>query len=146
MEKGPKKESMTGKLRKGYLIPFLKLSDIVIILLAVGVTVFSGFMAYARQSNVAQVVIQGPSRTWVFPLDAEETVRVRGILGDDTVVRIHGGDVWAESSPCDNQTCVGMGHINADSWWPWVACLPNNVFFMIEGNNEQGNRLDSSAW
>ena len=113
----------------------VKIPDIVIILLAMGLTAFSAYEVYARSGGVVQVVIQGPNnRTWVYPLDSEETVRVRGILGDDTVVRISGGEAWAESSPCDNQTCVGMGRINAESWWPWVACLPNNVMFMIEGS------------
>ena len=92
------------------------------------------------------VVIQGPNnRTWVYPLDSEQTVRVRGILGDDTVVRISGGYAWAESSPCDNQTCVGMGRISAGSWWIWVACLPNNVFFTIEGASDRG-LVDGAAW
>ena len=124
----------------------VKISDIVIILLALGVTVFSGVAVYARPGSNAQVVIQGPdNRVWVYPLDAEETVRVRGVLGDDTVIRISGGEVWAESSPCDNQTCVGMGRINANSWWAWVACLPNNVMFMIEGANDSGH-IDRSTW
>ena len=125
--------------------PPVKIPDIVIILLALGLTVYSGYEVYARSSAGAQVLIQGPNRTWVFPINAEETVRVRGILGDDTVVRIHGGEVWAESSPCDNQTCVGMGRINAGSWWAWIACLPNNVMIVIEGANDSG-AADATAW
>jgi len=122
----------------------VKIPDIVIILMALGVTVFSGVTAFAGTSGIAQVVIQGPGRSWVFPLDAEETLRVRGVLGEDTVVRIHGGEVWAESSPCNNQICVGMGRINVNSWWG-VACLPNKVFFMIEGTNDR-RRPDATAW
>jgi hypothetical protein len=125
----------------------VKIPDIAIILLFAGLTVFSGFAAHtAATSSEPTVIIQGPNnRTWVFPLSAEETVRVRGILGDDTVVRISGGEVWAESSPCDNQTCVGMGRISAASWFPWVACLPNNVFFMVEGS-DAGTHVDGAAW
>jgi len=124
----------------------VKLPDIVIVLLFTGMTVFSGIYVYSRAQNATMVVIQGPgNRTWVYPLDSEQTVRVRGILGDDTVVRISGGAVWAESSPCDNQTCVGMGRITAGSWWPWVACLPNNVFFTIEGTGDSGH-IDGAAW
>ena len=129
---------MNGKLP-------IKIPDIVIILMALGLTVYSGFIAYAGSSGSAQVLIQGPNRSWVFPLDAEETVKVRGILGDDTVVRIHEGEVWAESSPCDNQTCVGMGRITGNSWFAWIACLPNNVFIMIEGANDSGH-TDATAW
>jgi hypothetical protein len=129
--------NMKGKLP-------VKIPDIVIILMALGLTLFSVFAAYARTSGAALVLIQGPDRTWVFPLDAEETVRVRGILGDDTVVRIHGGEAWAESSPCYNQLCVGMGRINANSWWG-VACLPNNVFFMVERSYDRGS-VDATVW
>ena len=124
----------------------LKIPDVVIILLFAGLTVFSGIYVFSRQSGAPMVVIQGPgNRTWVYPLDSETTVRVRGVLGDDTVVRISGGEVWAESSPCDNQTCVGMGRINAHSWWPWIACLPNNVMFMVEGSDADGH-IDGAAW
>jgi len=124
----------------------VKIPDIIIILLALGLTVFSGYSVYARGRGIPQVVIQGPNnRTWIYPLDTEETVRIRGVLGGDTVVRISGGEAWAESSPCDNQLCVGMGRINAGSWWAWVACLPNNVMFMIEGSNDVG-QPDAGAW
>ena len=93
------------------------------------------------------VVIQGPNdRKWIYPLSAEETVRVAGVLGGDTVVRISGGEVWAESSPCDNQTCVAMGRINAVSMFPWVACLPNNVFFKVEGTDDVDIHVDGAAW
>ena len=120
--------------------------DVVIILLFTALTVYAGVSVFALQGDAAMVVIQGPGgRTWVFPIDSEQTVRVRGILGDDTVVRISGGEVWAESSPCDNQTCVGMGRISAGSWFPWVACLPNNVFFTIEGSDADTG-IDGAAW
>ena len=124
----------------------IKIPDIVIIFLALGLTVFSGFHVYARSSGFAQVVIHGPNNSmWIYPLDAEATIRVRGVLGDDTVVRISGGEAWAESSPCGNQLCIGMGRIGADSWWPWVACLPNNVMFMIEGSDGSG-QTDVGVW
>ena len=123
----------------------IKIPDIVIILMALGLTVFSGFVAYARPNDTSQVLIQGPDRIWVFPLDAEETIRVRGILGDDTVIRISGAEAWVESSPCNNQTCVGMGRIGTRVWWSWIACLPNNVMFMIEGSNDH-RHTDATAW
>ena len=128
---------------------FIKPADIAIILLALGLTVYSAVGVFAGAGGAARVVIQGPNNSqWIYPLDAEETVRVRGALGEDTVVRIHGGEVWAESSPCKNQLCVGMGRLNADSWRAfWIACLPNNVFFMIEGKDDHGRgHVDHTAW
>jgi hypothetical protein len=124
--------------------PPLKIADLVIILLAVALTGFSSFVAYIQPQNSIRVVIRGASdQEWIFPLDAEETVTVRGPLGI-TVVRIHGNEAWVESSPCANQTCVGMGR--ADSRGDWVACLPNNVFFFFEGSNVSGYYPDSTSW
>jgi hypothetical protein len=121
----------------------LKIPDIVIILLGLGLTGFSAFAVYVSPEVSTRVMIQGPDQLWIFPLDAEETVVVRGPLGN-TVVKIDGNQAWVESSPCDNQTCVASGHIRQPG--AWTACLPNNVFLMIEGNDEPENFPDSIAW
>ena len=119
----------------------VKISDIVIIILSLGLTVSSAFAAYVKPQNTAQVLIEGKNQKWVFPLEAEETVQVKGPLGE-TVIRIHEREAWVESSPCENQTCVAMGHIN----WGWVACLPNSVFFRIEGIDDSTDNPDSTTW
>jgi len=124
----------------------IKIPDIAIILLSAGLTVFSGIYIFSRTQDASRVIIQGPNNsTWIFPLDEERTVRVRGILGDDTVVRISGGAAWVESSPCSNQICVNMGRITAGLWFPMVSCLPNHVMFRIEGSNERGY-VDRTTW
>ena len=121
----------------------IKISDIVIILLAIALTAVSAFSVYVKPANTVQVLIEGPTQKWVFPLDAEETVSVKGIMGD-TVIRISNNEAWVDSSPCDNQTCVGMGHV--DYKGAWVACLPNNVYFIIEGSDDPENNIDAAAW
>ena len=121
----------------------VKKADIVIILLALGLTGFSFFTVYLRPQNITQVKIQGPDQTWIFPLDAEETVNVPGPLGI-TVVRIHENQAWVESSPCENQTCVASGHVH--QLGTWVACLPNKVLLLIEGKDESGDSPDITAW
>ena len=124
----------------------IKIPDVVIILLFAALTVYSGYIVFATgASGTPMVVIQGPgNRTWVHPLDTDDVIRVRGTLGDDTVIIIQDGEVWAESSPCHNQVCIGMGRIHAGSWWPFVACLPNNVMFMVEGVNDNTS-IDGAA-
>jgi len=128
----------------------VKIPDIVVILLFAGLTVVSGVYVFAGAGDVSRVVIQGPNnRTWIFPLDEDRTVPIRGVLGDDTVVRISGGQVWAESSPCPTQVCVGMGRLGADSWWPLpvISCLPNRVSIWIEGAAAGGGgHIDGAAW
>ena len=123
--------------------PPVKIPDIVIILLASALTGVSAFAVYVRPQQTIRALIQGQNRTWVFPLDADETVNVQGPLGI-TVVRLHEAQAWVESSPCGNQTCVTTGRIHALG--SWAACLPNRVLLMIEGNDEQGNALDAVAW
>jgi hypothetical protein len=123
--------------------PAVRTLDVVIMALGLGLTGFSGFAAYVRPQNAAQVLIQGPSRKWLFPLDADETVAVPGPLGD-TVVRVRAGRAWVESSPCNNQTCVAGGHIHRPG--QWAACLPNNIFLMIEGTGDSGDAPDTVAW
>ena len=121
----------------------VKFWDIVIILIAVSLTGFSAFSAYIKPQNESYVLIQGTGEEWIFPLDAEETVIVPGPLGN-TVIRISNNEAWVESSPCANQICVSTGHIHEQG--VWAACLPNNVFLMIEGSDEAGNSIDSIVW
>jgi hypothetical protein len=121
----------------------IKFLDVVTILFALALTGFSAFMVYAKPRDTTQVVIQGSNRSWVFPLDAEETITVPGPLGN-TIIRIHDKEAWVEHSPCDNQTCVAVGHIGSHG--DWAACLPNNVMVMIEGTDGRTNALDRTAW
>jgi hypothetical protein len=121
----------------------IKITDVVIIMLALGLTVLSAFASYVKPKNTTQVLIEGSGQRWIFPLDTEETVSVKGPLGN-TVVRIHENEAWVDSSPCDNQTCVMMGHVGTRG--DWVACLPNNVFFMIEGSDDIRKVTDTTTW
>ena len=120
----------------------LKPLDFVAVGLSVLLTLSSAFFVYAKPKETAHFVIHGSGRVWVFPMDADETIDVQGPLGT-TVVRVHGGDAWVEDSPCDNRTCVAAGHIHEQG--QWIACLPNNVFVLVEGS-EDGGKLDASTW
>ncbi len=108
----------------------LKPFDIPAVALAIAAAAFSAFFVYGMQTGSARIIVEGGGKSWVFPVDAEETLHVHGELGD-TVVSIHGGEVAITKSPCPNQTCVAAGPI--DSGGQWVACLPNAVFVRIEG-------------
>jgi hypothetical protein len=119
----------------------LKPLDIPVILLSAALCIGSGIMVYALPQGKAQVTIRGQDRAWVFPLNAEETISVPGPLGD-TVIRIHGGSAAITASGCNNQTCVAAGHLSQQG--QWAACLPNNVFLLIEGKADDAP--DASAW
>ena len=119
----------------------VKFLDILVILLAVGLTLFSAYSAYIKPQGQARVLVRGQEGEWVFPIEVEEAVVVSGPLGD-TVVRIHDGHAWVESSPCENQTCVSSGSVARQG--QWAACLPNNVLLMIEGTG--GGDVDIVVW
>jgi hypothetical protein len=122
----------------------LKPLDVVIVLLSLALTVFSGIYVYATPQNTVQVRIRGQSGEWVFPLDAEESVSIPGVLGE-TRVALHKGTVRVLSSPCTNQTCVTSGHIQRAG--QWLACLPNEVFVVIESAGTQNETdLDAATW
>ena len=115
----------------------LKITDILIILLVTGFTVFSGYNAYLKPQGKPQVLIRGQGSEWLFPIDASEIIAVSGPLGG-TTVRIEENRAWIESSPCDNKTCVASGALLRQG--QWAACLPNNVLLMIQG---EGGDIDA---
>ncbi|MDR2192877.1 MAG: NusG domain II-containing protein [Treponema sp.] len=117
--------------------------DAAVLLLSLGTVIFSVFVVYSKPHDNAQVSIRGENDAWLFPLDAEETITICGPLGD-TVVEIHGNRVRVLSSSCANQTCIAQGHIKAAG--QWIACLPNNVFMVIESSEKSGEDLDASTW
>ncbi|MDR2053862.1 MAG: NusG domain II-containing protein [Treponema sp.] len=116
--------------------------DFLVTGIALLLTGYCAFAVYARPQSNREVLVRGSGETWIYPLDAEETVEVPGPLGV-TVVEIRNMRVHVLSSPCANQTCVAAGHI--DSGGQWVACLPNRVFVMVEGAaGDEG--VDSGTW
>ncbi|MCL2411948.1 MAG: NusG domain II-containing protein [Treponema sp.] len=119
----------------------IKILDILIILIAAGFAFFSAYIVYMRPREHSQILVRGQGSEWIFPVDAEETIVVSGLLGD-TIVRIGENHAWVESSPCLNQTCVAMGIIARHG--QWAACLPNNVLLMIQG--VRNDDLDAVAW
>jgi hypothetical protein len=116
--------------------------DAAVFFLFLILTGFSVFSAYIKPQDIYRVLIEGRNQKWIFPLDAEETVNVRGPLGT-TVIRIHKNQAWVESSPCVNKICMGAGHLRKNG--EFSACLPNNVLLLIEGNDAD-EMIDGYAW
>ena len=121
----------------------LKLIDVILIVLSLGLTGFSFGFVYLRPQDSLRVRISSSSGEWIFPLDAEERVSVSGPLGE-SIVRIHNKEVWMEASPCVNQLCAAQGKIHRGGGW--AACLPNGIFFVIEGDAGTQNEIDAIVW
>lgn len=116
--------------------------DLVILFISSVFTISTFILVYGSGQGDLQVIIEGPGQSWIYPLSTEETIQVRGPLGD-TVVVIHQGSVHVDSSPCQNQLCVAAGEIRQQG--QWVACLPNQVFVRIEGAIQKDG-LDGSTY
>ncbi|MDR1867237.1 MAG: NusG domain II-containing protein [Treponema sp.] len=119
----------------------MRIVDIIALTVSITAAVGSALIVYTVPHTTVQAVIKGSDRTWIFPVDAEETVHIPGPLGD-TIITIEQGNVRVLSSPCTNQLCVSAGAINRHG--EWVACLPNYVFVSIEGKDAA--YVDSTTW
>ena len=67
-----------------------------------------------------------------IPMDREKIITVKQENGQINKVHITPNGAWMEYSTCDNQDCVGQGHITLDNYKTrilstFVICLPNNV-------------------
>jgi len=120
----------------------LKVLDILLTLAIGAATVWSGFAVYGTESNTVRVRIEGIEGSWLYPLDEDRTIAVRGPLGD-TIVRIANGSAQISASPCPNQTCIAGQHIEHTG--DWNACLPNRVIIRGEGDGPEDSEIDIVA-
>ena len=120
---------------------FLRFFDIPVIALAVILTIATAVASYSG-GTASRVTIRGPGKTWIYPLDAEEELKVEGPIGV-TTVKIHQGRAAIVSSPCPGQTCVAAGAVYKNG--QWAACLPNRVFLLVEAA-DGGDGVDASSW
>jgi len=120
----------------------LKALDIPVIILAIVLTLIVGAAVYSGETASSHVVIRGPEKAWVYPMEAEEQVLVSGFIGE-TRVKISGGRAHIVSSPCGGQTCVAAAALQKNG--QWAACLPNGVFLLIEGA-EGKDAIDAVSW
>ena len=124
----------------------LKPLDLMVIALSAILTLVIGVVVYSGEFSDSRVIIRGPDKTWIYPLNADEKVTVTGSLGE-TVVEIRQGRAAIVYSPCSGQTCVAAGGLHKNG--QWAACLPNRVFLLVEGmdgGSTGGGAIDAASW
>ena len=67
-----------------------------------------------------------------IPMDRDKIITIRQENGEINKVHITPDSVYMEYSSCENQDCVGQGHITMENYKTrilstFVICLPNNV-------------------
>ncbi len=77
------------------------------------------------------------------PLNEDALIEIDQGDGRINHVRIYGGQVYMESSTCENQDCVEQGKISPENYEQrpmrnWVVCLPNQVSIELHLESEEG--------
>ncbi|MBQ2464996.1 MAG: NusG domain II-containing protein [Treponema sp.] len=112
--------------------------DFVFVAVVAGVIVFL-FLRLGRNlddSKKRLVVQSSAGGEYVFPLDRDGLYNVAGLHGD-SVIEVLDGKARFKDSPCPNKTCVQQGFISLPG--EWAACLPNDVFIMVQGAAKKGS-------
>lgn len=90
----------------------------------------SGGVASART-----VTVTGPFARYTVPLQAERTLKVRGLVSDVVVV-VDRGAVHVAESGCRDRLCIEQGAVRSGA----IVCLPNGVTVKVAG---AGDELDA---
>lgn len=102
---------------------------------------FSFFFSWSRARAGTSVLIRCKNREYIYPLEEERTINLKGSLGE-IKIRIEDARVFVLSSSCPDKDCMRMGPI---SWaGEWIACLPNRVFLRIQGGEK--NEVDALSY
>jgi len=118
------------------LAPF----DFVIILVTVLSLVFVVSLAWSGSGKKAVLVAEANGKRSLWDLGRDQTLYLKGPLGD-SVVEIRNGKASFTDSPCRDKICVHAGVLSRVG--DWAACLPNRVIVHIEGSqNEKDSGLD----
>jgi len=123
------------KITQGIKRFFFKPLDLVIIFISALIILTASINIYSGGRGASNFIIQGPGNTWIFPMNTNIEISVSGLIGE-SLVSIRGTEAGILSSPCTGQTCIIAGNIHRQG--QWLACLPNGVFVLIEGMQEEG--------
>ncbi|MDC7244446.1 MAG: NusG domain II-containing protein [Sphaerochaetaceae bacterium] len=107
--------------------------DIIIFIISLSISILS-FTLYTTLDGALEVHVTSGGKEWVYDLSVDTTETFTGPVGT-TTMEIKNNSVHVHDSDCKNQICVLMGWISKPG--EWVACLPNNVFIVIQGTVEE---------
>lgn len=110
---------------KGFFKPF----DFLFFALFAAAVAFSAAALKGGGEKKARLVIEAFGSEYVFPLDEERTLEIKGKIGISKI-KVEGGEAFFVNSPCPNKICVGMPHVKNEN--DWAACIPNQVFIRVE--------------
>jgi hypothetical protein len=119
-----------------------KILDGFLIGLVIAVAIVFGIHIYGNSGKKLNLVIQAPTGTWIYALNADRTIEIPGALGK-TVVAIKDGEARIIESACPNKTCIAAHAVSKKG--EWNACLPNKVIIRVEGGETNDDEVDAIA-
>lgn len=114
--------------------------DYIIAVLFLAAAVFSLIYALQYKEGKAKLIVTDGRREWVYPLDEDREIEVKGTLGISRIL-IKNGQAMFLDSPCDNRVCVQSFPLSRNG--DWAACLPNQIFIHVEGADETDSAFDA---
>ena len=108
-----------------------RLFDYIALLTSIAVIGAFSLAVYSEEPE-KQVSIMSNEGEFVYPLDVDRELTLRGPLGT-TEIEIRAGRVRVASDPGPQQICVREGWIDRSG--QWLACLPSRIFVLITGTD-----------
>ena len=105
------------------------------VLLAFAIALLASVLSVRRGRGAERLLaIRTPEGEFVYPLSKDAVYRVEGAAGVSEI-EVRNGKASFKDSPCPSKTCVLTGEISEAG--EWAACLPNEIFIIIEGNSSE---------
>lgn len=111
------------------------------LVLSITLVLTSIIFTLTGKSQESLVYIRNEEGEWFYPLNQDRIIHVKGPLGE-TEIHIENEQAWVLSSPCEFKTCVS--HAPLKQAGDWNACLPNQVFLSLEG--EENYHVDDQTF
>ena len=115
------------------------------IALVVSLTIFLLFFLYGRSlsQDDGYLLIQDSEGESLYSMAEDREIVIEGPVGK-SIIEIKGGHAGFIYGDCQDQLCVHMGDIEHSG--EWAACLPNQVFIMIEGGPDDEEGVDAGVY
>lgn len=120
----------------------IKILDLPVLILSVAALIASVLLLRRGSGNERLLVVRSPKGEFVYPLSKDAVYRIEGAIGISEI-EVSDGRARFKDSPCPGKTCVMSGELSLPG--AWAACLPNQVFIRIEGEEPDGSQLDAIA-
>ena len=116
------------------VMKFFRPLDFVVLAVFLGVAAGAVVMLRAKSLGAPVLVVNTPDGEYVYPLDKNRVLHMKGLLGESVVV-IQDKSAFFKESPCPNKVCVQSGAVRHNN--DWAACLPNQVIIHVEADGEK---------